>query len=746
MQRNVDSEKIAITPADKGGSILIVDPQMLRKKTLEKLEDPNVYRKLETDPLPELRDKLFNLWVYGKEQCFISPEEAKLVMGISNNRKEDSTEPTNRPSTAPRFKPGKSYFYPSLKVHKLKKDELVPGVEPPVRLISALHDGISKRSDVYIAAKFLRDLEKDYCADLLTDNTDALQWLDNIDKEFPAPEKMQFKSYTYDFKALYDSLNPDLVVEALQHAMNTCRSPWSPELMTWIIDLVKLSLKSSIGTFQDTWYEQINGVPTGGSLCVQLANMTVFYILNKYVYSDSVLMKDVATTKRYIDDGAGHFKGTIRQFHAWIKRVNDIISPFGLNIDEFQIENTGTYVNFLDIKFMFDEQGDLQTDLYIKETDSRSYLHFTSSHPNHVFSGTVFSQCLRLRRIINSTDRLKVQLEELKSAFLESGYPKTMIDNIAAKALRTERILERKVKPIKEPLTSVPPSPMLVVSSYGSDDSLMSVVRKYEPHLQRTRSFSESDCSSPSSLAHSPTTPASQSGQFLTPHSSTSQFTSRQHHRRYSESDCVPSTSPTTPQARSTSPLPPDSKPLFKYVKKSGLNLRSRLLTSKVLAMGQKHGKTTPCNRPRCDCCSLISDVDVIKVNGKRVRSAPGSCKTYNIVYLVRCSVCSKVYVGRTISPLHVRMNGHRSKYYEVIEGRVNCFDITNDEHSLGIHLVDHGYCNRSDFNDIYNVCIIENCSPGRLDVKENKYIHLLNSLRPHGLNTVNPFGLRLIN
>ena len=55
-------------------------------------------------------------------------------------------------------------------------------------------------------------------------------------------------------------------------------------------------------------------------------------------------------------------------------------------------------------------------------------------------------------------------------------------------------------------------------------------------------------------------------------------------------------------------------------------------------------------------------------------------------------------------------------------------------------------YCNRSDFNDVYNVCIIENCSPGRLDVKENKYIHLFNSLRPHGLNTVNPFGLRLIN
>ena len=43
--------------------------------------------------------------------------------------------------------------------------------------------------------------------------------------------------------------------------------------------------------------------------------------------------------------------------------------------------------------------------------------------------------------------------------------------------------------------------------------------------------------------------------------------------------------------------------------------------------------------------------------------------------------------------------------------------------------------------NDVYNVCRYHlNCSPGRLELKKNKYIHLLKSLRPHGLNTVNPF------
>jgi hypothetical protein len=83
---------------------------------------------------------------------FVTPDEAKSVMGISDNLDKSGQGPTNRPSTAPHHKPWKSYFYPSLKVHKLKKDQLVPGIEPPVRLITAPQEGISKKSDVFVAS------------------------------------------------------------------------------------------------------------------------------------------------------------------------------------------------------------------------------------------------------------------------------------------------------------------------------------------------------------------------------------------------------------------------------------------------------------------------------------------------------------------------------------------------------------------------------------------------------------------
>ncbi|KAL5249934.1 hypothetical protein ACHWQZ_G015868 [Mnemiopsis leidyi] len=74
--------------------------------------------------------------------------------------------------------------------------------------------------------------------------------------------------------------------------------------------------------------------------------------------------------ERYIDDGSG----TKRQFGEFIRKVNNRISCHGLNIDEHCIEDPGEYVAFLDIQFCFDSDGNLKTDLYVKETPGLTYI------------------------------------------------------------------------------------------------------------------------------------------------------------------------------------------------------------------------------------------------------------------------------------------------------------------------------------------------------------------------------------
>ena len=204
------------------------------------------------------------------------------------------------------------------------------------------------------------------------------------------------------------------------------------------------------------------------------------------VYDKPQIMSNVKEAKRYIDDGAGFFTGSMRSFIVWINSVNNALQPFGLYIDESIIKEINQFAPFLDIKFCFDFDGLLQTDLYVKPTDARSYLNYHSCHPKHVFSGIVYSQCLRLRRIINNGDRLKNQLVELCSAFEKSEYPSKMLAKISNKVLNMERQLKRAQVITEEEADT---KPILIVSCEGTDDKLVKTIKNNEEDLLKTKSF-----------------------------------------------------------------------------------------------------------------------------------------------------------------------------------------------------------------------------------------------------------------
>lgn len=466
---------ISVVQADKGGAILIVDPELLKTKVLEKLENPQLYEKLSDDPSNKLKKELFELWKRGKVEGHVNEKMAYQIVGVTEN---------DTMSTLPKFKPGVPYFYPLLKIHKVRKEQLVPGVNPPARLVTSLRDGISKRSDVFLADRFLKALEKDYCGDLLVDTSDALRWLESENQSLPTDSKIQINAFTFDFKALYDSLEPNLVIEAVRSAMETCRPDWSNELKNWIISLIDFSLRASVAKYGGNWWKQRNGIPTGGSLCVQLANIAVFFVMYTKVYDVPDMMSHVTQVKRFIDDGAGFFSGTEAEFNNWLRAVNESIRPLGLYIDESSFRKNSSYINFLDIQYCFDNEGRLQTDLYIKETDSRSYLNFSSAHPNHTFSGNVYSQSLRLRRIINSQDRLRSRLDDLSVCFKKAGYPESMVLDITTKVFNMERDIS-----VKQKVDSFNDNKIVVVSTYEADKNLVQSVKNSEENFKLTPSF-----------------------------------------------------------------------------------------------------------------------------------------------------------------------------------------------------------------------------------------------------------------
>ena len=158
--------------------------------------------------------------------------------------------------------------------------------------------------------------------------------------------------------------------------------------------------------------------------------------------------------------------------------MSSAVADFGLTIkdsDWNQPTDNQISVNFLDIRFWFDSSNSLQTNLYRKPTDSRVFLHYSSCHPNFTFSGIVYSQGLRLRRVINDDERLAEQLECLKSDFVKCKYPLKLIDDIFSKIKVMPRDLEKKQRDDGNGSDKI-----LVISTHGRDKPLINVAKEIE--------------------------------------------------------------------------------------------------------------------------------------------------------------------------------------------------------------------------------------------------------------------------
>ena len=410
--------------------------------TEEKVFKEELYTEVKDDPRPQLYTDLIDCWNEGKECGYFTEQEGKEIVGV--------TKYGNK-STASRFKYGKTYFVPSLKIHKLKPEDIKPGTDIPARLITCLQESVTKRSDVYIAEKWLKPLEKDYCQDLVFDTTECLKWLEWCNEKAKVSKK-SFNPFTFDFDSLYDSISPKLAFTALQDAMLSCRPSWSSEFQSWLLDLIAISIESSIGEFAGKLFKSRKGLPTGGSLIVQLANISVFFVLDKALYSNKESIKEIVSIKRYIDDGIGVHTMTSRRFKIWKTKISSLIydsydSKLIVKETDWSVPVAKhAMINFLDINFSFDQNNILQTDLYKKPTDTRCYLSFSSCHPGYTFSGVVYSQALRLRRIINDDERLKLRLNELGEDLMKCKYPPKMINNIMQKVGCWKEDLTRKKK------------------------------------------------------------------------------------------------------------------------------------------------------------------------------------------------------------------------------------------------------------------------------------------------------------
>ena len=134
--------------------------------------------------------------------------------------------------------------------------------------------------------------------------------------------------------------------------------------------------------------------------------------------------------------------------------------------------------------------------------------------------------------------------------------------------------------------------------------------------------------------------------------------------------------------------------------------------------MGSGSKSIDPCTKPddkkeghSCMTCSIISGKTSVWNNEFVFQTQGGTCKTCNIKYSATCQLYRKnnVYAGKTIATLSQWVNGHRSKYYGILDSyaknnQISPFAIApgdaDYENVLGEHLFTvHQKQDKVDFN-----------------------------------------------
>jgi hypothetical protein len=403
---------ITIKKTDKGGGICILDKNIYEEKILKMLLDKDTYDELPEDPTNTITNNITDEILLMMHARVIPDKIANFIL-------------PNTPSRTP-------LFYGLPKIHK---------PDTPLRPIVSGCDGPTDNLSEYVV-KYLQPMAETLPA-YFRDTTHLLKLLSEIN----SPDE-QITLITADVTSLYTNIPHEDGIQTIKdfitEQIHTVNFP--PELPPIIrtrhfCHLIKLILQNSSFMFGNRAFRQKFGTSMGTRMAPPYANIFMDTLDRKICHKFD---KQILLYKRFIDDILIIFTGTATQTQELMTYANDIHKNIKLTFNTSQDS-----IDFMDITLQLNKNNTLHSKLYRKPTDTLALLNFHSNHPRHQKIGIIYSQALRLNRLISNRDELDKELQNLTITLTTKGYPLKTINHDIAKALRrtqTELITQPKHK------------------------------------------------------------------------------------------------------------------------------------------------------------------------------------------------------------------------------------------------------------------------------------------------------------
>ena len=406
--KDLNSNKdIIILPADKGNATVLMNTTDYKDK-LNSLLDPGTYSTLQHDPTQKVLRKTNDLI---KKSSI--PQETKQKL-------------RNTEAEAPRL-----YGLP-----KIHKDNI------PLRpIVSAIG------SPTYHLDKYLSGLLQPHIGQTSSFVKDSKHFVDKLKDIVIGPQDILV---SFDVVSLFTNV-------PLQQALSHLQEIFSED----IINLFRHSLTTTYFQWNQTFYEQKDGVAMGSPLSPVIAN---FYMEKFEEVAIRTAPKQPSCWLRYVDDTFviwSHGREELNKFLEHLNRVHPKIQ-FTMETEE------NGKLPFLDV-LVIKRDNRLGHKVYRKKTHTDRYLHSDSNHHPKQKRGVINTLINRALQICEP-QFISEELKHLNTVLQANGYSKKDID----RATRSQR----KLKTPKD--KDIPLGTVYLPYIKGVTERIGKVLRKYK--------------------------------------------------------------------------------------------------------------------------------------------------------------------------------------------------------------------------------------------------------------------------
>ena len=383
-----------VLQCDKNIGALIISKQDYNKLVLDYLKDNNRhYKSVESDPLSNTIKSISSVLKNLYNKKLISLEL------FNNLRIKDSS------------RLGSIRLLPKLHKEKFSIRAIINCISHPTEKICKFVDAFLKP----IVSKL---------PTVLKDSQDLLQRINDFKLNNREITKMYL--YSCDFESLYTNIDPRDATNKICQYIKANKLLKSKHLkLEALKTILTLIFKNNVFKYENLYFVQLIGLPMGCKCGPTIANLYLYIIEESWVSSKKPLLYG-----RFIDD--------IVYGNDSALNTNDFEKHFKylkLNIVH------SDKIAFLDLLISFDcITNKFVTDLYIKPTNTFSYLLTSSNHPIHIFKNIPKSLFIRIRRICSNYLDYLFHSKKLIVQLFNRGYNLEKISKLARSIGTIDRV------------------------------------------------------------------------------------------------------------------------------------------------------------------------------------------------------------------------------------------------------------------------------------------------------------------